>query len=134
MKLMRKFLFVSMALSAASLVAADIAQQPGVGAGPGVKYATDAYPGFDSTDSFLKPERKEPKWFHFWNGPKKDNAAEQLQYSASLIREKKFSKAAKELDALVREWPVSPEAVRAQKALADIYLKYTDEAEKAAKE
>lgn len=118
----------------ATVAFADVSGNHSPTPGPGVRYATDAYPGFDSIDSFMKPEKKEPKWFHFWNGPKKDNATDQLAYCVSLIKERNFDKAAKELDALVRDWPVTAEAVKAQKALADIYLKYTFEYEKAVKE
>lgn len=126
------FLVLAALVSTASL--ADASGHPINTPGPNLRYATDAYPGFDSIDSFLKPEKKEPKWFRFWNGPKKDNAADQLQYCVELLKGREFDKAAKELDALVREWPVTPEAIKAQKALADLYLKYTFEYEKAVKE
>lgn len=122
------------ALCWASVGYADVSGRPAPAPGPGIRYATDAYPGFDSIDSFVKPEKKEPKWFRFWNGPKKDNATEQLSYCIELIKARDFNKAAKELDALVRDWPVTEEAIKAQKALADIYLKYTFEYEKAVKE
>lgn len=130
----KNYLLTLVALCWATGVLADVSGRPAPTPGPGVRYATDAYPGFDSTDSFLKPEKKEPKWFHFWNGPKKDNAPDQLAYCITLIKERSFEKAAKELDALVRDWPVTEEAIKAQKALADIYLKYTYEYEKAVKE
>lgn len=126
--------FLGLAALLATVTFADVSGRPSPTPGPGVRYATDAYPGFDSIDSFVKPEKKEPKWFHFWNGPKKDNAPEQLTYCISLLKERNYDKAAKELDALVRDWPVSVEAIKAQKALADIYLKYTCEYEKAVKE
>lgn len=118
----------------ASVSLADVSGRPSPTPGPGIRYATDAYPGFDSTDSFVRPEKKEPKWFHFWNGPKKDNPVDQLAYCITLIKDRNFDKAAKELDALVRDWPITKEAIKAQKALADIYLKYTFEYEKAVKE
>lgn len=130
----KNYLLALAALCWATASLADVSGNPSPTPGPGIRYATDAYPGFDSTNSFVKPEKKEPKWFHFWNGPKKDSAAEQLEYCVSLIKNRAFDKAAKELDALVRDWPVSTEAIKAQKALADIYLKYTFEYEKAVKE
>lgn len=126
--------FLGLAVLLATVALADVSGRPSPTPGPGIRYATDAYPGFDSIDSFVKPEKKEPKWFHFWNGPKKDNAAEQLAYCIELLKEREYDKAAKELDALVRDWPVTEEAIKAQKALADIYLKYTYEYEKAVKE
>jgi TolA-binding protein len=99
-----------------------VAVSPGVSPGPGIRYATDAYPGFDSEDELLKPSRKEPRWFGWINGPKKDTAAEQFTYAASLEAEESWKGARKAYDALVREWPTSPEAPKAQKAIADICL------------
>lgn len=90
--------------------------------GPGSSfYATDAYPGFDDLDAQLEKERKEPKWFSWWNGPEEDNAKEQLAYCQKLIAEDD-SDAIDELDALVREWPTSPEAPEAQRRLADLLM------------
>ncbi len=110
------------ATALAGLPVAAVAVSPGVSPGPGVRYATDAYPGFDSEDELLKPSRKEPKLFGWINGPKKDSAAEQFEYAASLEAEESWNDARKAYDALVREWPTSPEAVKAQKAIADICL------------
>ena len=96
---------------------------PMPGNGPGVngaRYATDAYPGFDSEDEMIKPERKEPRWFSFINGPDRTNATEQLTYCTELLGRGDFPKARKQLDALVREWPTAPEAPKAQRALADV--------------
>ena len=104
---------------AAALVHADV---PGVSPGPGVRYATDAYPGFDNEKEIVSPSKKEPKWFSWINGPNRDNPADQLEYCIGLIREESYSKAAKHLDALVREWPSSPEAPKAQEALAELLL------------
>ena len=101
---------------------AAVAVSPGVSPGPGIRYATDAYPGFDSEDELLKPSRKEPRWFGWINGPKMDTAAEQFKYAASLEAEESWKGAKKAYDALVREWPTSPEAPKAQKAIADICL------------
>ena len=101
---------------------AAVAVSPGVSPGPGIRYATDAYPGFDSEDELLKPSRKEPRWFGWINGPKMDTSAEQFKYAASLESEESWKGAKKAYDALVREWPTSPEAPMAQKAIADICL------------
>jgi len=96
---------------------------PGTGVGTsGARYATDAYPGFDTEDEVINPERKEPRWFSFINGPVCDNASNQLEMCVVLIGEESYSKARKQLDALVREWPTSPEAPKAQRALADMCL------------
>ena len=99
------------------------APQPGLGPGAnGARYATDAYPGFDDEDEMIKPERKEPKWFSFINGPNRDNAADQFAYCEELVRDGDPSKARKQLDALVREWPTAPEAYKAQLKLAELCM------------
>ena len=80
-----------------------LAEQPGLGPGlPNARYATDAYPGFDSEEDNVKPERKEPRWFQFIRGPKRDTAAGQYAYCQELVKEENWSKACWELDALVR--------------------------------
>ena len=89
-------------------------------AGSTAHYATDAYPGFDNDDD-IEPERKEPKWFAFINGPTRDNAKDQFAYCRELLAEGDCSKAAKQLDALVREWPTADEAPKAQQLLAETY-------------
>ena len=104
----------------ASLAAFD---HPTPGNGPGIngaRYATDAYPGFDSEDDMIKPERKEPRWFQFITGPDCENAKDQLKHCVELIRAEDYAKARKQLDALVRNWPTAPEAPKAQQALADL--------------
>ena len=97
-------------------------------------YATDAYPGFDTEKETISPERKEPRWFSFITGPKRSNAREQIEYCAELMAERDYSKARKQLDALVREWPTSPEAPKAQKALAEVCLENLLDYEDAFKE
>ena len=110
---------------AAALLLPTLAQeirQAGVGPGPGVRYATDAYPGFDSEESIVSPERKEPKWFAWINGPNRETAAEQFAYCSDLVAQGDYAKARKQLDALVREWPTAPEAPKAQLMLAEVCL------------
>ena len=99
-----------------------LAEPPGVSPGPGVRYATDAFPGFDSEDSIVKPSKKEPKWFAFINGPKMPNAADQFDWARLCLEAGKYAKARRAYDALVREWPSSKEAPLAQMAMADILL------------
>jgi len=94
------------------------------------RFATDAYPGFDSEKEF-KPERKEPKWFAFINGPDCEDASAQMAHCRALESESKWAKAAKQYDALVREWPTSPEAAKAQLALARIREERDDDLEEA---
>ncbi|MBP5285252.1 MAG: hypothetical protein ILO34_03995 [Kiritimatiellae bacterium] len=107
----------AMALASAAFGAA----QPEL-LGAGTRYATDAYPGFDSEDDMLKPSRKEPRWFSWLNGPAEDNAADQFALANELLAGESWRAARKAFDALVREWPVSPEAPKAQQALAELYL------------
>ena len=102
---------------------ASAIDHPGPGLGPGAngaRYATDAYPGFDSEDEMIKPERKEPRWLSFIYGPNRENAKDQFAYCQELIREEDYSKARGQLDALVREWPTAPEASKAQQKLAEL--------------
>jgi len=111
----------------ATVSLAQQAEQVGVSPGTGARYATDAYPGFDYDKDVLTPERKSPKWFGFINGPKCDNAQDQFAYCRTLEAEENWSKAAKEYDALVREWPAAEEACDAQRRLAEIlYEKEAD--------
>ena len=115
----RTLLSLFVVLFSATLFAQS-ADQVGAGPGPGVRYATDAYPGFDPDKDALSPERKEKRWFSFINGPKEETSAAQFRYAQSLEVALDWSKAAKAYDALVREWPAAPEAARAQTRLAAI--------------
>ena len=109
----RHFLLAVAALAAAvaSAQSTDVA---------GARYAAAAYPGFELNDANLKPERKEPRWFSWFTGPSRPNAAGQFAYCQDLLKAEDWSKAARQLDALVREWPTAPEAWRAQRQLADV--------------
>ena len=109
-------------------------QQPGVSPGPGGRYATDMYPGFDTEGDALSPEKKEPRLFAWWNGPEKGNASEQFAWAEGLAAGGEWSKAVKAYDALVREWPAAKEAVVAQKAMADALLEHEQDYEEAFKE
>lgn len=124
-------------VSAFLLLPGAFADSPTVGAGSGLagaRYATDAYPGFDREDEIINPERKEPKWLGFLFGPNRENARDQLDYCVGLIREESYSKAAKQLDALVREWPTAPEAAKAQHVLAELLLNRLKDTEEAFRE
>ncbi len=116
----RKAIAFCVAVLAASFVVQAV--PPGASPGPGIRYATDAYPGFDSEDELIKPSRKTPRWFHWLTGPAKDTVTEQMAYAAQLEAEEDWRGARKAYDALVREWPTSAEAPKAQKAVADILL------------
>ena len=122
MNLKRSFVTLGFACAAALPGAAPAAVLSGTGAD--ARYATDAYPGFDSEESIVKPSKKEPKFFAFINGPKKDNPADQLEWARRCEAEGSWRAARKAYDSLVREWPSSPEAVKAQKAYADLLLNH----------
>ena len=111
------------------------AQLPALGpGGNGARYATDAYPGFDSEEDNVKPERKEPRWFSFITGPHCESAAEQFAYCQELVKDESWSRACRQLDALVREWPTAPEAWKAQLQMADIRLTKLGDTEDAFKD
>ena len=121
------------ALVACGSVRAQDLPTPGAGSGAqtAIRYATDAYPGFDNEKTIVSPERKSPRWFAFIFGPNREDAKSQLAYCVELIRAGDFSKARRQLDALVREWPTSPEAPKAQQALAELCLTRLGETEEA---
>ena len=95
------------------------------------RYATDAYPGFDREEEIVASGKKDPRWFSWVNGPAKDTAAEQLAYAQSCATNGSWRAARRGYDALVRQWPSSPEAPKAQEALADLYLEHYLEYENA---
>ena len=115
-----------MAFGEHPLPGAGISSQVG-----GARYATDAYPGFDDEKEIVSPERKAPRWFSFITGPSRDNAKDQLAYCQELMSEGSWAKARRQLDALVRAWPTSQEAPRAQQLIAEIYLDRIHDAEDA---
>lgn len=96
------------------LAAAPGSRVAGSGMGGQSPYATDAYPGFDGLDDVAKPERREKAWFSWWLGVSRATPAEQLAYAEELAAAGEPEKAGKACDALVREWPASPEAPKAQ--------------------
>ena len=81
-------------------------------------YATDAYPGFDGLDDVKRPEKKEKGWFNWVD---RATAAEQFALAEEFESAGAFRKARRAFDALVCEWPASPEAWRAQYRIVKIY-------------
>lgn len=73
-------------------------------------------------------ELKEPSWF--WHNPKRSTPMAQLIYAADLERSGKTKAALEAYDDLVHEWHSTPEALKAQLALARLYSA-TGEARKA---
>ena len=91
-----------------------------IGAANGVRAITDAFPGFGTEGESFAPERKAPRWFSFIMGPDREDVVSQMEHCRSLEAAGSFSKAARQYDALVREWPTSAEAPAAQLRLAEI--------------
>ena len=120
MGFLRKALLLC-AVAAAASATADY--RPYMGPYSGNRYATDAYPGFDESSDTIRPEKKTPRWFSWITGPKMGDAASQFEWAAKCEAEGSVNKAIREYDALVRNWPTSPEAPKAQRALADLMLK-----------
>lgn len=119
------FLLMSAAVQAAA---------PGTSPGPGTRYATDAYPGFDREEEIVSSGKKDPRWFSWVNGPAKDNPSDQLAYAQECQKAGSWRAARRAYDALVREWPASAEAPKAQESLAELYLEHYLEYENAFRE
>ena len=103
---------------AAAAALGSFGAQPTITPGPGAWYATDAYPGFDSEAGILPRSRKEPGFFSWWSGPKFDSPERQLDWARQCAENKSYKAARKAYDALVAEWPMSPQAPVAQEELA----------------
>lgn len=125
----KKWLVVGLAMSVAMAVtAAPMRNVAGAGMGGNSPYATDAYPGFDGLEDVPRPERREKSWFL---SVKRETAAEQYKMAEELESLGEYKDAAKAFDALVREWPASPEAPRAQLRYATLLASKLDEYEDA---
>lgn len=115
-------LFNLLAFQPFNLHAAPTKRVAGSGLGGNSPYATDAYPGFDNLDELPKPEKKDTSWIWFLRA-KCDTPAEQMAHAHQLEAEGSLRAARRAYDALVREWPASPEAPKAQLALAMVWAK-----------
>ena len=115
---------VCLAFALAFAPAADAAPPNRVaGSGPGgnSEWATDQYPGFDGLDDLPVPEKKDKGWLWRWFGvgkPARESAALQMEWAKQLEDLGDYKGAVKSYDALVREWPASPEAPIAQFRMA----------------
>lgn len=94
-------------------------------------YATDAYPGFDGLDDLKRPEKKEKSWFNWVD---RATPAEQYDLAKELEAAGSYRKARRACDALVREWPASPEASHAQLRIAKIYAQHDKDYDSAIEE
>ncbi|MBQ5531015.1 MAG: tetratricopeptide repeat protein [Kiritimatiellae bacterium] len=106
--------------AAALAVAAAFAAGPYTTPGPGMGYATDAYPGFDSEANILPREKKTPPFFSWWSGLESDSPEGQAAVAAAYGAAGEWKKARKAYEALVEQWPASDLAPAAQKHIADI--------------
>lgn len=123
-RLLSRFLVSAAALAAsAAAVAATPNRVVGSGTGSESQWATDQYPGFDGLDDLPVPEKKGKGWLWRWFGvgkPERGSSSSQLELAEKLEGDGDFKGAAKAYDAIVREWPSSPEAPTAQFKLAYI--------------
>lgn len=120
------------ALAAAALIGAAVtAVASDFGLTGNARYATDAFPGFDSEDDLISPSKKEPGLFWGWRGPKMTNATEQLAWCRQAAADGSWRAARKGLDALVKTWPTAKEAPVAQRELAEMYRDHYAEWENA---
>jgi TolA-binding protein len=122
---MKSILYKASVFAAASAIAlcAGAVQNrvAGSGLGGNSRWATDQYPGFEGLDNLPIPEKKEKGWLREWLGigaPDGATAAEQFAIAEKLEADGESGDAAKAYDSLVREWPVSAEASKAQLRLA----------------
>ena len=113
--------FASILCATSCLYSAPAPRIAGSGFGGASPYATDAYPGFDGLDDLKTPEKREKSWFL---GVSRDTPSAQWAYIQEMEAEGSYRAARRGCDALVREWPSSPEAPLAQLRLADIWVKY----------
>ena len=124
--MMQKNNKLMLAAVAACACMAVFAEPPRVAGSPfaaNSPYATDAYPGFDGLDDIKRPEKKDKSWFNWVD---RDTSAEQYALAQELEAAGSLRKARRVCDALVREWPASAEAPRAQLRLAKIYAREKD--------
>jgi len=82
-------------------------------------YASDNFDGFDSFDE----ERIKQKESSIWFWLSEDTASAQLAYCHQREAKGKLNSARKGYEALVREWPATPEAAQAQLELANVLEK-----------
>lgn len=83
-------------------------------------YASDSFEGFDAFQLDTRLAQKEKS---FWYSVRENTAAAQLDYALKQEALGRTRSARKGYEALVREWPATPEAAKAQFALATLYEK-----------
>ena len=85
---------------------------------PGARgYATDYFEGFDAIDADTRiPQKKKSFWFSV----REETPAAQLRYAKETDAAGRDKKARKAYEALIREWPATPEAAEGQLALAQL--------------
>jgi outer membrane protein assembly factor BamD len=83
-------------------------------------YATDYFEGFDAVDKDQRIPQKEKS---FWFSVSADTPKAQLEYARGREKAGELNSARKGYEALVRQWPTSPEAVEAQYSIAKVQEK-----------
>lgn len=83
-------------------------------------YATDYFDGFSVVDDDDRiPQKERSLWYIL----EEDTPVAQLKYAQEAEKDGSFGKARRGYEALVREWPTSREAIRAQLLLAELLEK-----------
>ncbi len=108
--------------TAAIIVAAMACSAPAQSARSGGArgYATDSFEGFEALD---KDTRIPQKAKSFWYSLKHKEPQAQMDHAAQMEACGRFRTARKAYEALVREWPTTPQAAQSQLAIAQIYEK-----------
>ncbi|MDD4102267.1 MAG: tetratricopeptide repeat protein [Kiritimatiellae bacterium] len=83
-------------------------------------YATDSFEGFESMEQDTRIPQKETS---FWYSVKHKEPQAQMDHAAQMEACGRYKTARKAYEALVREWPTTPQAAQSQLAIAQIYEK-----------
>lgn len=81
------------------------------------EYATDKFEGFEAFD---QDKRVQQKGKSFWYSVSEETAEAQLAYARKKESEGSVRRTHKAYEALIREWPTSPQAAEAQLSLAQM--------------
>ncbi|MDD2456405.1 MAG: tetratricopeptide repeat protein [Kiritimatiellae bacterium] len=109
----RNFWAPALVLGALTLTAPAQSGRPGGYRG----YATDSFEGFEALEQDTRIPQKEKS---FWYSVKHDDPQQQLDHAAQMEACGRFRAARKAYEALVREWPTTPQAAQSQLAIAQL--------------
>lgn len=106
------------ALTLAALTLAAPAQSGRSGGNRG--YATDSFEGFDAMDLDTRIPQKAKS---FWYSVKHKEPQAQMDHAGRMEASGRYRTARKAYEALVREWPTTPQAAQSQLAIAQLHEK-----------